>query len=137
MTDHSDKLGTYKDLPVVDTKIILRKTGDGLSNPVAIEPVVLELGETGFIANRFVVVKHQYETNRDESGHAVSVTLVQVLESTGAALADEKLIGAAIQKNVDHIKEEEARKKGQLTLTIDSTISDINDKPKRGRKAVQ
>ena len=137
MTDHSDKLGTYKGYPVIDTKIVVKGIGDGLSNPVAIEPTVVEPGKTAFLAVRVATSKHRYEFASDDEGHIIGVTLVQEFICTGAALADEKLIGAAIQKNVDHIKEEEARKKGQLTLTIESTISDINDKPKRGRKAVQ
>jgi hypothetical protein len=141
MTDHSDVLGTYKGHPIVDTKLILRKTGDGLSNPMPVAPVVLELGSTGFIANRYVVVKHQYESNRNDAGDIVSVTLVQVIESTGAALADSKLIGAAIQKNVDAIREAEALAKNQLTLDIvDADVTDLDaarkdrDAAKKGAK---
>src|ERR1700691_5667696 len=120
-------LGFYKGHPIVDTKTIVRKTGDGLSNPVAITAQVVPIGETGHMVNRFICVKHQYESNRNDEGEVVSVTLVQVYESIGAALADDKLAGAAVQKNVDAIRAAEALKKNQLTLDLgdDASVTDL------------
>ena len=76
MIDHSDKLGTYKGYPVIDTKIVVKGIGDGLSNPVAIEPTVVEPGKTAFLAVRVATSKHRYEFASDDEGHIIGVTLV-------------------------------------------------------------
>jgi 2',3'-cyclic-nucleotide 2'-phosphodiesterase (5'-nucleotidase family) len=54
--------------------------------------------------------------------------------------ADEKLVGAAIQKLVDKIKDEEAKKMGQLTLSLvsdddDDKVTQIGSHAKKARDA--
>lgn len=118
MTDQSSILGTYKGLPVTETKIVVNKLGDGLSDAVGIDPIVIEAGEVAFLAVRVRKTKDRYDIVYDGGGQPVGAVLVQIFDSTGATFADEKLVGVAIQKVVDKVAEEQARKKGQLTLHL-------------------
>lgn len=133
MTDQSNILGTYKGLPVTETKIVVNKLGDGLSDAVGIEPIVIEAGDVAFLAVRVRKTKDRYDITYNADGIPVGAVLVQIFDSTGATFADEKLVGVAIQKVVDKVKEEEARKKGQLTLRLVESDGDEGGDNKKPR----
>lgn len=118
MADNSDILGTYKDLPVTETKIVVNKLGDGLSDAVGIDPIVIEAGEVAFLAVRVRKTKDRYDITYNADGIPVGAVLVQVFDSTGATFADHKIIAAAVQKTVDRVEKAKAEAKGQLTLVL-------------------
>ena len=118
MTDNSEILGTHKGLPIKETQIVVNKLGDGLSAAVAVEPIVISAGEVAYLAVRVLKTKDNYVYEYDDEGEPVSVTLVQVFNSTGAMFTDEALAKAGIQRMVDRIAEAEALRRGQLTLNI-------------------
>lgn len=127
MTDHSEILGSYKGVPVTTTAIIVNRLGDGLSAAVDIEPIVVEVGEDVYMVARLTKTKDRYDFTKDDAGNAVSAKLIQIFDSTGATFADAKLARVAVQKMVERISEEEARRKGQLTLSLveEDNVTDI------------
>lgn len=118
--DNSEKLGTYKGLPIIDTKIIINKLGDGLSKAVGVEPMVADVGDDHFISCRVRKTKDRYDVNRDDDGNPVSYTLVQIFDATGAMFTDAKLAKAGIAKMVEKIRKAEVDAKGQLDLELDA-----------------
>jgi hypothetical protein len=135
MTKELGDLGDYKGYPITGTRIVVKSLGDGLSSPVAVEPVVIEPNERPHLGVRLEPSKHRYEFEKDDDGFVTGVILVQEFKAVGAAFADGKLIGAAIQKNVDAIKEMEALKKNQLTLAFDDNVTQLHKRPRAGKDA--
>jgi hypothetical protein len=126
MKDSSEILGDYKGLPITGTSVVVNKLGDGLSKAVDVEPLVPDVGEDVYIACRVRKTKDRYDVVRDDSGNAVSYTLVQIFDSTGAMFTDAKLARAGIQKMQERIKKLEAERKGQLELLIEDNVTPLH-----------
>jgi hypothetical protein len=132
-TDPID-LGEYKGLIVKSTKVVVTKLGDGLSNPVAVEPIIIELGNSAYLAIRVKKVKDRYEVILDDEGDVTGVTLVQMFESTGAHFVD----GAKVSKGIDaHVAKvraaEELKKSGQDAFDFEDDDTDGADLPRAKR----
>lgn len=134
MTDEL-KLGKYKGYNILSTAIVVNKLGDGLSDAVAIEPVVPKMNESMFLGVRVRKTKERYDVVRDknDSTKILGVVLVQIFDATGATFVDEGMVGKQVQSMVDRIaEEEEFRKNGQMSLEVpDEPVT----KPKRGSRA--
>ena len=135
MKDNSRILGKHKGLPIKNTQVVVNNLGDGLSDAVGVEPIVVSAGEVAYIAVRVVKTKDNYVYEYDDEGQPTAVTLVQVFKSTGAMFTDEKLAQAGIQKMVDRIAAAEAEAKGVLTfdLVSEGKVTDIHSRSSKGK----
>lgn len=120
MSTENEDLGEYEGYPIIDSGIIVTKTGDGLSDTVHVEYIYVEPGGDVHSVMRLRKTKDRHDFIRDKvSGKILGVKLIQVFECTGAAFSDNKLARAAVQKMMDRIAEKKALEKDQLSLGLD------------------
>ena len=92
----SSDLGEFEGKPVASIKIIITKTGDGLSKAMNVEPKVLHQGATGYIVLSYVANKIRFDPVPGED-EIIEVDRVQILEATGATFVDRDLIGDVVE----------------------------------------
>jgi hypothetical protein len=118
-------LGIFESRPVEAIKLIVTKTGDGLSASMQIDPIVLEIGDRTGVLILAETAKVRYEHHKYEKGEIDrdGVDRVQVIEAQGAILlpADSPELNA-VRKVIAEVKlREQAKrdaKKGQLTMDV-------------------
>ena len=99
--DAEPELGTFEGRDVSAVKIIITKTGDGLSAAMAVEPTILHQGDVGYIVLSFVARKIRFDDDKDD---ADLTTRIQILEATGATFVDRDLIGDAVEVMQERIE---------------------------------
>lgn len=137
--NNDEDVEEYEGYPIVDTAIIINKTGDGLSDAVHVEPITVEPNQDVHAVMRLRKTKDRYDFLRDKvTGKIIGVKWIQVFDCTGAAFSDNKMSAVAVQKMVDRVAEAKALAKGQLSMGIevedDDNVHDITKAPRR-RKA--
>lgn len=117
--DNSDVLGKYKGLPITRTVIVVNKLGDGLSDAVSIEPIVIEIGEDAYLVSKVRKTKERYDIERNKAGEPENVVLVQIFDSLAAMFTDEKAARAGIVTVLERIQKAKDDAKGQLGLDLE------------------
>lgn len=115
-----EELGTFEGHPVERVKIIVTKTGDGLSEAMEVEPHILTQGDTGFVVLAFKTSKIRFDLTKrkgeDEDEGPITVDRIQILEATGATFVDRDLVGDVVDKmrqRIAELRAEEARRKAE------------------------
>lgn len=91
-------LGKYEGRDVVSTGVIIRKTGDGLSEAMKVEPQALSIGDEGYLVMEFVVVDvHHPAEDRKDPGVG-GVRRIHVLDAGTATFIDADLVAAVIEE---------------------------------------
>jgi len=112
----------FEGKPVKGIKLIVTRTGDGLSDSMEVDPVHLEIGDRTGVLILAETVKIRYEKHKYEKGEEDMDGLdrVQIIEAQGAILlpADSPEL-AAVRKMIATIRGREKAKRdakrGQLT----------------------
>jgi RecA/RadA recombinase len=100
-------LDPFEGRPVVATKIILTRTGDGLSQAMEIAPLVLHHGQVVDLVVRSQVAKIRHDEDKGEGGDLIRVQILEaqaltVVDNAGVRkLLDKHLADLARQKEVD------------------------------------
>lgn len=120
------ELDSFEGMPVTGTRLVIRNTGDGLSDAMEVAPEVYHVGdEVGvFIRGKVVDVQHPVvKAKKDDETEDLSVTRVHIVRARSAVVLDDgplqgKLIAIiAKQKSSLDAKREAARGQDQLPGT--------------------
>jgi hypothetical protein len=104
-------LHKFEGREVIGTKAKIVKTGDGLSESVALDPVELGLGETVFLLVEATVTRVSFEPVKDTA----SLIRVPTLAANTVTLVDKEFAGARLE--AQRVKIEQA--KGVERLSFD------------------
>ena len=109
-------LGTHEGRPILGQKIKMRKTGDGLSQAVKVDPIKVTAGDVVYVLYKAVVtdVTHPPEKRHDPAFGGVYE--VPDLDAQTATFVDEELVGAMIAAQEDRNTRFEAEQRGQAEL---------------------
>lgn len=111
-----ETLGEFEGRPVSSVKIIITKTGDGLSKAMSVAPTVLHQGDVGYIVLSYVTTKIRFDPSPsvdEDEELQISADRIQILEATGATFVDRDLIGDVVETMTARVKEYEAEQKRQ------------------------
>jgi hypothetical protein len=145
--DLTEDVPEYRGFPILGTKAIVNKTGDGLSAAIGVEHLDVPEGGTGFLVVKIHNTKDRHDWKFDDDMEIVGCIEVRIFDAVGVIQVDEELVGEAYARMMDRIrKAEELKKKGQQSFpeaTGDIEIRFPDDepamsapapaKPKRGR----
>jgi hypothetical protein len=121
-------LGDYEGYPIIETGIIINKTGDGLSKAMNVEPVSITPGEKAQIVVGLRKTKDRYDFIRDKSNRIIGVKWIQIFDATVAAFTKSTNAKKELDQMASKIEKAKADAKGQLTLVVGG---DENDTPTR------
>lgn len=108
--------GTYKGLPIVAMKMIINKTGDGLSKAVDIDPVVIPIDDEPIVAVRLRKTKDRFDAVREggtTSGRTIGYTHVQVFDAVGSTFVDDDEVEEKVAATIEAVAVAEAEKKAK------------------------
>lgn len=106
-------LPDYGGKKVVGTTISIRNAGDGLSEGVAVDPVVYPIGSTQFVVLETVVQAHDHKSSKDSSE---ILLLDQVLKAGVGIVVDADLVQSMIDEQRDRIAKAKDAAAGRLTI---------------------
>lgn len=86
-------LGEHEGSPIISTPLILRRTGDGLSTAMKLEPAVLHRGDVVYVVVKAEVKEVSYRTNKDDEE---AVDRVHVAHAMQAVIVDENVVAKAL-----------------------------------------
>lgn len=129
MEDHADDLaplGRHDGLPILSQKLIINKTGDGLSKSVDIAPRHIDTDEESDIAGRIRHRKRRFDnvyTNPDKDSDdppkLKGVIQVDIYEAVAIVFDDREATGKLVDRTLGKIadkEDQEKQAKGQLRL---------------------
>jgi len=131
MTNENDKdVEQYEGYDIIDTGIIITKTGDGLSETMRVAPVSIEPNAKAQIVVGLRKTKDRYDFIRDkQSGKILGVKWIQVFEATGAVFTKNQAAKSELDKMAEKIEKAKADAAGQLTMVLGGA----DDAPSRGK----
>lgn len=103
-------LGEFEGKEIDAIKVIVQKTGDGLSKAMDVEPKILHQGDTGYIVIAYRAEKIRFDPSKDAEE---KTDRVQILVAEGATFVDADLVGNVVTEMRERIKvyEDEERKR--------------------------
>ena len=105
---------------VIGIKIIITKTGDGLSKAMSVSPRLLQIEDEGYIVVKFHTQKIRFDDVTDKEGETQGVYRVQIMEALGATFVDDDLVREVFEEMQDRIRKDEAlRREGQQQLALE------------------
>ncbi len=114
LSDSSD-LGDYDGKDIIRTSIIIRNTGDGLSEAMAIAPQVLHIGDEGYALIKFKVVDHHHPEIKGTD----CLELKQILKAGIATIVDADFAQEKIDAQAERIQRAKDAAKGQGSLSTE------------------
>jgi hypothetical protein len=132
MVETDKDVEQYEGYDIIDTGIIITKTGDGLSETMRVAPVSIEPNAKAQIVVGLRKTKDRYDFIRDKaSGKILGVKWIQVFEATGAVFTKNQAAKSELDKMAEKIEKARADAKGQLTLVMgDANESDTPSRKK-------
>lgn len=115
------QLTPFENRDVASIAIIVRNTGDGLSDAVAVDPVELHVGDEVTVAMRCVVEKIRFDPIKDTD----SLRRVQILKAGEATFLESETVDSALDEQLQRI--EAARGVQRLPLGDDEDEDDEDD----------
>lgn len=112
-------LTPFESRDVASIAIIVRNTGDGLSEAVAVDPVELHVGEKVTVALECEVEKIRFDPIRDTD----DLRRVQILKAGAATFIENKVVSKALAEQVKRIE----AGKGVQRLPMDEEGDDEGD----------
>lgn len=104
MANPLGKLPDYLGVPVVRTAIAIRNTGDGLSQAMAIDPVVYPPGTRLTVVLDCVVHGHDHDRILDKGDDTGTMLLTQVLKAGTAVIVDRDLVADVLDAQAERIQ---------------------------------
>lgn len=121
--------------PIVGAKVIVRKTGDGLSESVKVDPslaLAIKQGDEGFIVFEYKCVDvHQPAEDRKNPGDG-GVFHVPVLDAGTATFMDAESVASAIRDQRERNERFREEQRGQHQLSDAELIADHDDGKHKG-----
>jgi hypothetical protein len=125
--DEPTNLGIHDGQPILSQKIIIQKTGDGLSKSMKVAPTHVETdGERNIVgrlrhrSRRFVNIYTKPDKDSDEPPKIKGVEQVDVFDAVGIVFDErtgtDSMIDGMLVKIADREAAEKAKKVGQFTL---------------------
>jgi len=111
-------LSKFEGREVASIAIIVRNTGDGLSEAVAVDPVELHVGDEVTVALRCVVEKIRFDPIKDTD----ALRRVQILKAGNATFLENEAVDEALEDQLRRI--ETARGVQRLPLDEDEPGDD-------------
>lgn len=121
-------LGEFEGKAVEGIKIIITKTGDGLSQAMTVAPKLLHQGNTGYIVLSYVTNKIRFDpvkADKDDPDAVLGTHRIQILEATGATFVDRDLVGDIVEAMRDRIRKQKEEASGIFRL--EDAAEDSND----------
>ena len=112
-TQNGDGLGTFEGRDIVQTSVAVTNAGDGLSQSLTVEPVILHVGDVGVVVLEYEVTKVGFVPVKDTE----VLARVATLRAGNATLVDRDLVEGALEAN--KVKIEQARGITRLPLGED------------------
>lgn len=106
------ELGEYRGRDIIRTSIIIRNTGDGLSESMAIAPTVLEEGDEVYVLMKCEVIDHHHPLIKGTD----CIELKQVLKAGTATIVDADYAEEKIAAQEARIQRAKDEAKGQGSL---------------------
>jgi hypothetical protein len=104
MSTHPN-LSPYKDHDVVSATVSIRRTGDGLSKAMNVDPVELPLGSKVHVVLECEVEKHRYEPL--DKDHPSILQLVNMLVAGRATIVDGDIVAKYLDEQQKRIEQAE------------------------------
>jgi len=102
----------YRGKPVMDTSAVIKKTGDGLSKAMELDPAIYEPGSVVTFVIRARVARHQFILSED----GATYSLVQQFDAGTLAVIDDDLAAEALNDMEARIQAAEDARRKQPTL---------------------
>ena len=126
-------LGKHDGLPILAQKVIIQKTGDGLSKTVGVAPTHIETDEERNLSvrikhrsRRFVNIYTKPDKESDEPPTIKGVHQVDVFDAVGVVFDDragtDKDIDKMLARIADKAEKEKAEKAGQFRIPGVQTV---------------
>lgn len=113
----SANLGEHKGRPIVGTGIIIRNTGDGLSQAMAVEPRDLDIGDEVYVLVEATCVDMHYPAEDPKYPAIGGLRRIPVLRAGTATFLDPSEATAAIERQKVANREYADRAAGQVTIS--------------------
>jgi len=110
------ELTPFENRDVASIAIIVRNTGDGLSEAVAVDPVELHVGDEVTVAMRCVVEKIRFDPIKDTD----ALRRVQILKAGEATFLESETVNSALDEQLQRIE----ASKGVQRLPLDGEDED-------------
>ncbi len=104
-------LGTFDNRDVLSTSVAVVNAGDGLSQALGIDPIVMHIGDTGVLVLEFVVSKIGFREIKDTD----VLERVHTLRAGTATIIDREVVAEALDAQALKIE----RAKGVERLPLD------------------
>jgi len=111
-------LGVFEGEKVIGSTVSLRNAGDGLSDAMQVEPVIMHKGDTGYIVVAYEVAEIAFPPPKGKRKGVVNRK--HVLTATHSALVTEEYAAEAIAKSRAHIAA--MRNSGEQMLDENSQV---------------
>jgi len=108
--------GTHDGRPVISTGVVIRKTGDGLSEAMKTEPRVISQGETVYLVIEATCVDVHYPVEDRHNPTEGGVQRLHVLDAGTSAFLDEELVRNAIKDQREANLQRQEREDGVMRL---------------------
>lgn len=118
-------LPEYLGKPTVRTTIAVTNTGDGLSQAMAVDPVVYEPGSTQYVVIECEVPSHTFDLM--EGGEAYE--LKQKLKGGVAVVVDADLVKQVIDEQRERIRKARDAAQGIMAMPFEEGAADGDDTP--------
>lgn len=121
------KLPPYGGRPVVRTAIKVTNAGDGLSQGLAIDPEVLDVGTKVYVVLECVVDSHEHDRVLDKGNDTGLLILNQVLKAGTGTLIDGEVVREAIATQAERITRAQEQAKGVNRLPLPEELQQQHD----------
>lgn len=131
-------LGDFEGSPVIGTALILRKTGDGWSTAMELDPTRLHVGEVFCFGGEAEVTSINHPT-ADKKSDSDEVIRVHVADTAIIKLIDPDLLRSALDEQRERIALAEEAKRGIQRLPVDGDVpseAEIAAQQERERSAL-
>lgn len=121
-------LGTHEGRPILGQKIKMRKTGDGLSTAVKVDPLPnAQAGQVVYVLYKAVItdVTHPPEKRHDPAFGGVWE--VPDLDAQTATFVDAELVGELIERQEERNTRYDAEQRGQAELRDQELIAEHDE----------
>lgn len=94
-------LGLFEGRTVIGVEVIVRKTGDGLSEAVKVEPRLVQVGDEGYIVFAYKCVDLHFPAENRQNPAEGGVRRAQVLDAGVATFIDDDVVRDAIERQAE------------------------------------
>ena len=133
---NNDHLPDYGGRKVTRTAIKITNAGDGLSQGLAIDPTVYELGDVVHVVLRCVVDSHEMDRVLDKGSDTGLLVLQQVLKAGDAAIVDADVVREAIDSQAEKIRLAKEAAKGIKRLPFGDELQKAHEEGRHAGELV-